>query len=395
MINCSGQIAVFSTHCTKLRREKIKMQYILHHSSANPRNSEGSFVELADGRIYFAYSCYYGDDSFDDCPAHICAITSTDGGGSWSKPVIAVRNSKSNVMSVSLLRLADGRIAMLYLEKSEIPEYGQKECRPQIVFSDDECSTWSSPVDIAGVPAVYFVGNNDRLIQLRSGRLLMPFSHHLYLPDGRLGDGIGVFYYSDDNGATWKRSADTVYPPTGMERGLMEPGVIELEDGSVYCWFRTAAGCQYKTKSYDGGIHWSAAVPAPEFRSPNSPLSMKRDAASGIIYAVWNCHHPMFSVPQTSSKWGYRTPLVIARSKDDCQTWDDHFAVETSPDHGYAYTAMFFRKEKLFLAYCCGGEPDCIRMLQDCRINILDTSIFDGKVFKEDHTAANDPGGRR
>ena len=371
------------------------MQYILRHAPGNPRNSEGAFVELADGLIYFAYSSYYGEDSYDDCPAHICSITSADGGVSWSKPRIVVENSKSNVMSVSLLRLFDGRIAMLYLEKSDISGYRQKECRPKIIFSEDECRTWSEPVDIAGVPAIYLVGNNDRLLQLRSGRLLMPFSHHLYLPDGRLGDGIGVFYYSDDGGASWQRSVDTVYPQTGMERGLMEPGVIELCDDSIYCWFRTSAGCQYKARSYDGGNHWSAAIPAPEFRSPNSPLSMKRDPGSGIIYAVWNCHHPMFAVPEITSKWGYRTPLVIAGSKDDCHSWDEHFVLENSPDHGYAYTAMFFHEKKLFLAYCCGGEPDCVRMLQDCKINILDTSVFDGKELNGDSIAANDPGARR
>ena len=371
------------------------MQYMLKHSAGNPRNSEGAFVELSDGRIYFAYSRYYGDDSYDDGSADIGCIISEDDGVSWSEPQIAVKNSSKNVMSVSLLRLADGRIAMVYLEKSDISGYSLPDCRPYIRFSSDECRTWSEPVDIARVPAIYLVGNNDRLIQLRSGRLLMPMSFHPYLPDGRLGEGMGVFYYSDDAGATWNRSKDTVYPPYGVERGLMEPGVIELGDGSVFCWFRTAVGCQYKARSYDGGIHWSCAVPAPEFRSPNSPLSMKRDSASNIIYAVWNNHHPQFALPHKYSKWGYRSPLVIARSKDDCNTWDDHLAVENDPDHGYAYTAMYFRKGKLFCAYCCGGEPDCIRMLQDCKINIIDTSIFGVNQLNEDVMAANDPGGRR
>ena len=371
------------------------MQYMLHHKNGNPRNSEGAFVELSGGRIYFAYSCYYGDDSFDDGTADICYIISEDGGKSWSEPQVAVKNKKCNVMSVSLLRLFDGRIAMVYLEKSDIPGFSHKECRPQIIFSSDECLTWSQPVDMAGIPAVYLVGNNDRLIQLESGRLLMPFSQHIYLPDGKLGDGIGVFYFSDDCGATWNRSADTVYPPCGVVRGLMEPGVIELKNGAVFCWFRTAMGCQYKSMSYDGGSHWSAAVPAPEFRSPNSPMSVKRDTESNIIYAIWNCHSPLFTLQHADSRWGYRSPLVIAMSKDECQTWEGHTAIENDSDHGYAYTAIFFRKEQLFLAYCCGGRPDCIRMLQDCKINVLNTSELSGNLLKEDEISANDPGRRR
>lgn len=373
------------------------MQYLLAHSQGNPRNSEGAFVKLSGNRMLFAYSRYSGDDSYDDCPADIAAIVSNDGGKTWSEPRIIVKNTRQNVMSVSLLRLQDGRIAMHYLEKSAIDGYSQCECRPKITFSSDECETWSEVQDIASsVPAIYFVGNNDRLIQLKSGRLLMPYSHHFYRSGTRsgIGDGIGVFFYSDDGGKNWQQSKTVCYPPSPMYCGLMEPGVVELADGSLYGWFRTALGCQYKTRSCDGGETWSIPIPAPEFRSPSSPLSMKRNGADGMLYAVWNHHHPHFWVP-VSSKWGARTPLVAARSRDEGATWDEHWVIENSPDHGYAYTAMFFDEDKLFLAYCCGGEPDCVRMLQDCKINVLSLSQWGGDKDKSDFAAMNDHGARR
>ncbi len=34
-------------------------------SAGNPRNSEGAFLRLDDGRILFAYSSYVGDSSHD------------------------------------------------------------------------------------------------------------------------------------------------------------------------------------------------------------------------------------------------------------------------------------------------------------------------------------------
>ena len=40
-------------------------EILLPPSNKNPRNSEGSFLQLKDGRIAFAYSRYIGD-SFDD-----------------------------------------------------------------------------------------------------------------------------------------------------------------------------------------------------------------------------------------------------------------------------------------------------------------------------------------
>jgi len=38
----------------------------LRHKRNNPRNSEGAFITLADGRILFAYSRYYGSSWSDD-----------------------------------------------------------------------------------------------------------------------------------------------------------------------------------------------------------------------------------------------------------------------------------------------------------------------------------------
>ena len=50
----------------------------------NPRNSEGSFVTLADGHILFAYSSYSGESWSDHASADIAARVSTDDGNTWS-----------------------------------------------------------------------------------------------------------------------------------------------------------------------------------------------------------------------------------------------------------------------------------------------------------------------
>lgn len=85
----------------------------------NPRNSEGGFVTLRDGRILFVYTRYYGESWDDHAPAELAARISTDGGRSYLPDErIIVPNEGRNVMSVSLLRLADGRIALVYLRKS-------------------------------------------------------------------------------------------------------------------------------------------------------------------------------------------------------------------------------------------------------------------------------------
>lgn len=347
------------------------MEQILRHTMpGNPRNSEGSFVKLADGTLYFAYSRYCGSSASDHAAADIYAVTSSDNGASWSEPFIVLKNRAINLMSVSLLRLNDGRIAMVYLEKSAIYNWGNfVDCRPKIVFSGDECVSWSEPVEIANVPPAYFVVNNDRMIQLRSGRLIIPAAHHQY-SDASLGSGIIKFFISDDNGETWHINKHCIYPVSQLSRGLMEPGVIELLDGSLMCFIRTAAGCQYKSFSYDNGESWSVPVPAVEFISPESPMSMKRDPQTGRLYAIWNDHNALRSVRISDKRWT-RTPLVMAESSDDGITWENHRILEDAPDHGYCYIAMYFNGDLLHLGYCCGGEPDCRSTLQETKLRTI------------------------
>ncbi|MBR2509656.1 MAG: exo-alpha-sialidase [Lentisphaeria bacterium] len=365
--------AIMPLCMAKVKKVEKSMEHILKHKiPGNPRNSEGSFVKLADGTLYFAYTCYNGTGSNDHASADIAAVTSKDNGKTWSKPFIVLKNTKMNLMSVSLLRLQNGRIAMVYSEKSAIPGWKNfVDCRSKIIFSDDETVSWSKPVEIANVPPAYFVVNNDRLIQLKSGRLILPTAHHQY-DSGKMGDGIVKFFISDDSGITWRISKESIYPPSPMSRGFMEPGVVEMNDGRVMCFIRTAVGCQYKAFSYNRGENWTAAVPAPEFISPEAPMSIKRNPESGKLYAVWNDHNVLRSVRVDSLKWK-RTPLVIAESSDDGVTWQNHRILEDSPTRGYCYIAMFFNGRQLHLGYCCGGLPDCSHTLQEtklCHINI-------------------------
>jgi hypothetical protein len=346
------------------------MDTILAHKIGNPRNSEGSFIKLKDNTLVFAYSCYTGESWHDHCSADICLIKSSDNGLSWSNPTVVVKNKAQNVMSVSLLRLKDNRIALVYLEKSLVFDGTRVDCRPYIIFSSDEMNSWTTPVDIAGVPPLYLVANNDRIIQLSNGRLLMPATYHRYKKNpNEFGRGIGLFFYSDDNGVTWEQSRECCYPPQWSVTGLQEPGVIELNPNHLMAWFRSGDGYQYKSYSYDNGNSWSEVIPAIEFKCPASPLSMKRNPYTNDLYAVWNDYTPNNSVKFVPGIMG-RTPLVLGKSSDNGVTWK-HYVLEDSPRHGFAYTAIYFNEDDLLLAYCCGGIDTCECMLQDLKIKII------------------------
>ncbi|HWQ93813.1 MAG TPA: sialidase family protein [Clostridia bacterium] len=323
----------------------------LNPSPENPRNSEGAFVALASGRILFLYTRFHGGAD-DASPARIVSIFSDDQGRTWDcNHQVAVENEAgANVMSVSLLRLRSGKIALFYLVKNSLID-----CRPVMRLSTDEARTWSEPRVVTDAPG-YFVLNNDRVIQLKNGRLVMPLAFHR----ARHGDSksyrswdgraMAFWYASDDEGGTWAEAKDWWALPVRSGTGLQEPGVVELADGRLFSWMRTDQGVQYGCYSADEGKTW----PLPkrtELASPTSPASIKQLPGSSELLAVFNDHSGRFPFPK-----GKRSPLVAAISSDGGKTWPRRKVIEPDPDGWYCYTAMHFVEHAVLLAYCAGDS---------------------------------------
>jgi hypothetical protein len=313
----------------------------------NPRNSEGDLIELKDGRLCLIYTRFTGGGD-DDAAADLAMRTSSDGGKTWSGDTIVVpRTGGMNVMSVSLLRLAAGEIAFLYLRKTS-----DEDCRPMMCLSTDEAKTWSEPRCCITDEVGYYVLNNDRAVQLGSGRLILPVAWHQ--GPGRPRDSAGVImcYLSDDNGKTWRRGRDTFkgFAPDGKRITLQEPGVAELKDGRLMMFIRTDAGSQYICHSPDGGETWSKPVPS-SLASPLSPASIERNPRTGDLLCIWNDHSGAHPYPKDR-----RTPLCLAVSKDEGQTWSPSRVLEDNPDGWYCYTAISFIDHRVLLAYCAGDK---------------------------------------
>jgi len=133
-------------------------------TAEHPRNSEGAFITLRSGRILFLYSQFSGGTS-DFSPCRIAEMFSDDMGRTWSEPRVLFTPAPNTMeMSVSLLRLASGKIALFTVIKR-----GTSDCRPYLRISGDEGASWSAPRSLLQVPG-YFVLNNDRVIQTSRGR---------------------------------------------------------------------------------------------------------------------------------------------------------------------------------------------------------------------------------
>lgn len=310
----------------------------------NPRNSEGDFVTLKDGSVLFVYTRYFGESDHDNATAYLAGRTSKDGGRTWSEDrTIVDREGVLNVMSVSLLRLKNGNIALFYLKKN-----AWTDCIPYMRISKDEGKTWSEPIACITDKKGYFVLNNDRVIQMKSGRLLMAVALHQTPEEPKWSNGARLFsYYSDDNGKTWTSSSMVANPDSVV---MQEPGVVELSNGDVMMIIRASPGTQYKSYSRNKGKDWSPAEPA-DIPSPLSPATIQRIPSTGDLLMVWNRNGG-----EDPAMKGKRTPLTVAVSKDEGRSWQHVKQLETDPDGWYCYIAMHFVDKGVLLSYCAGSQ---------------------------------------
>ncbi|MCG2461977.1 glycoside hydrolase [Flavobacteriaceae bacterium F89] len=310
----------------------------------NPRNSEGDFIELKDGRVLYIYTHYYGNSSSDHGTAYLASRVSNDRGNSWSKEdeLVLKNEGALNVMSVSLLRLQSGKIALFYLKKNS-----DSDCIPTLRLSGDEAKTWGDPIACVTDREGYFVLNNDRVIQDTDGRLFFAVSQH-NIPNGEFtGKGVVYCYYSNDEGRTWQ-SGEAVPNPDHIT--FQEPGLVFLNDNSLLMFIRTDLGTQLYSKSIDSGKTWGEVYKS-QLISPVSPATIERIPSTGDLLAVWNNN---LSTNEKLSK--QRIPLNIAVSKDEGVSWQNIKIIDGNPEGWFCYTAMQFVDNSVLLGYCAGTK---------------------------------------
>lgn len=319
----------------------------------NPRNSEGDFITLKDGRILFIYSKYTGSSTSDFAPANLVGRYSSDGGKTWTTddPVLVKSDAKNNIMSASLLRLVNGDIALFYLRKNSIDD-----CVPVMRISKDEGKTWSASQPCITDKEGYFVMNNSRVRQLRSGRILIPVSMHKTPTSKWDNRGVLSCYYSDDNGKSWKAGKPV---PNKDSVITQEPGVTELKNGSILMNIRANGGFQYYSYSKDKGETWSQVVPST-IASPVSPASIARIPSSGDLLLVWNNN----GAKGEGYFKGKRTPLTVAISKDEGKSWQYLKNLEEDPNGTFCYTAIHFVKDQVLIGYGSGAGLENSRILR-------------------------------
>ena len=135
-------------------------------------------------------------------------------------------------------------------------------------YSDDNGKTWSEPVNITAqvkTNSEYFLGicpGRGFVTTLEDGTERIIF---MVYDNGVLGwnefENVSTIY-SDDNGVTWKRGAETI--PSILVGKTSESQIIDLGNGTLRMFARNKGTHVAYADSTDGGITWSDFVTDPE-----------------------------------------------------------------------------------------------------------------------------------
>lgn len=321
-----------------------------------PRYTEGSVIERRDGSLLMAMTEFHGSNS-DFATARIIGTRSFDGGRTWDAPTVLQQNTgELNVISVTLQRMASGAIGMYYLKTNTMTDL-----KLYLRLSADEGATFGPPTVVTSDDG-YHVVNNDRVLRLSSGRLVVPAAS---TPDAEKHNHyVSHCYLSDDDGVTWRDGSGTV---DADRRGAMEPEVVELKGGRLMMVVRTQLGYPGKSYSEDGGDTWSP-LESLGVVAPESPSTLRRIPSTGDLLLIWNRNFQ-----DGEGHGGKRTPLNAAISRDEGMTWHMVEPLESDTTKGYSYTSLTFVRDRAVFSYWVNPHDSG---LYHCRFRSLPVSWF-------------------
>jgi hypothetical protein len=324
-------------------------QFFIHHTAERSFIGPGS-IRMENGDILMAAPWGRPPTNFEQLASKFpvpMLYRSADGGRTWKEQGRMQMDWKLTGMisdgGITFLRLHDGRLAFLGHRHVEGLFGGGL---PVFSTSSDDGLTWT-PARLIGDPEGVWYVMNDRMIQMKNGRLVVPVSHMTKLKGAGEGDrNIGLCFFSDDAGVTWYRSRQPA--DVADARGMAEPCVAEVAGGRLLMLARTGSGCNYASWSDDGGDTWSAPEPTTQTAACSS-LTLKT-LPDGRLIVFYN-----HATPLGAGAFFPRTPLCYSVSEDGGRSWGEPVIVDDAgvekKDRQNIYPTACFTSEGMVLVY--------------------------------------------
>ena len=277
----------------------------------SPRSDTASIAQLSDDRLMVVYHKYEGGErsGHDHGICRIWSKVSDDWGTTWQNPrmLVDVADGDMNVQAPALLRTQAGELLLIALRA-----HRKGSSSTMCLWSSSDNGRTFQPRDPLWKrsPGQLLQGGTSSLLELKSGRLALPF--HGGAGNQWKQKNSAWCLFSDDRGRSWQRS-DSVDLP---KRGAMEASVAQFDNGTLLMSLRTQLGGPYLSRSANDGQTWSK----PEFsglEGGESGTCLRRLPKSNDVVMFFN--NSKFKA--NHHHFGERTPLTCARSSDQGKTW--------------------------------------------------------------------------
>ena len=239
---------------------------------------------------------------------HIVSCNSTDHGKSWSEPVSIEKPGEESASWAMPYLTTYGRVYVFYdYNGDKIHELnGKKNIREDMLgwycykYSDNKGKTWSQRYRL-DVRTTNVDLNNDwsGKVQIMWGigkpvdvdkGMMFAFTK---IGNYMLGNSEGWFFRCDnintEKDATKLKWVNLPESENGIKNEILGPinaeqNIFQMNDGSIYCMYRTVSGYPAESYSFDGGKSWSLPVP-PKYVNG---INLKNPRACPRI---WKCQN--------------------------------------------------------------------------------------------------------
>jgi predicted neuraminidase len=264
--------------------------------------------------------------------------------GQWSKPVEIAKLREDAHWNPVLFRRLDGTI-ILYFKVGKTIDYWETWYKT----SSDNGETWTDAKELVEGDKGGRGPVRNKPIILSDGTWLAPAS------DEKKGVWNAFVDRSEDGGKTWTQSSFfSVNRDSIPEEGVIQPTLWESSPGNVHALLRSSAGVICRTDSKDFGKTWSP-VYKTKLPNPNSGIDLTK-FDDGTLVLVYN---------RDGKNWGSRTPIAVAVSSDNGETWPTSIDLETGKEGDeFSYPSIIHTGDTIALTYTWKRESIAFWMLK-------------------------------
>jgi predicted neuraminidase len=301
-----------------------RVDFIFEEDRPHPQCHASCVEQAADGSLV---AVWFGGTKEKDPDVAIWQSRFTE--GAWAPVTRAAKVNGTAHWNPVVFQDPGGALYHFFKVGPEISHWQTYWAR-----SEDHGQTWSEPVEL--VP-----GDQGGRGPVRSKPVVLADGAWLAPSSTELGAWLAFVDRSEDRGRTWTRSADFAGDGSReMQRGVIQPALWESAPGKVHALLRSRMGMILRVDSEDGGRTWGTMRPSG---MPNNN--------SGVDVAKLPDGRLLLAYNPVGTNWGARSPLTLALSSDNGETWQPLAHVEQEDGKEFSYPSLALTRDGVALSY--------------------------------------------